>query len=164
METSQLSPGDSLLMPLNAARCVASTSTACGSDEWHLATLRLLIDIKRLGNAPIVSGTGAQHTGLARRAAAAVALLHNASMHNTCLAAVHAIGSPPKLRILKHRSTIRKHSSPPFEEVHPHGLRSRCVQAAVGMRWMLLWLHGSRLPPWAISTTMPHTRSRSASP
>lgn len=61
-ETSQLAPGDSLLMPLNAARCVASDSAACDGAEWHLATLRILIDLQRLSNAPIVSATGVRES------------------------------------------------------------------------------------------------------
>lgn len=58
-DTTQLAPGDSLLMPLNAARCVALDSAACDGNEWHLATLRLFIDLQRLSNAPVVSRTGA---------------------------------------------------------------------------------------------------------
>ena len=55
-EVSQLAAGDSILMPLNAASCIASDSAACDGDTWHMATLRLFIDVQRLSNAPIVSG------------------------------------------------------------------------------------------------------------
>ena len=57
-EVSQLAAGDSILMPLNAAICVASDSAACNGDTWHMATLRLFIDIQRLSNAPVIAAAG----------------------------------------------------------------------------------------------------------